>query len=109
MTSGSSSVPDSVLIRLERLAAAGVSLLPVSLLSHFVFERGGFVALVERTVDGFGAIGAPGLLIESGYAALIWRGEEPWFIAQGFERRATTDEVDAARRFAKDVESALRP
>ena len=95
--------------KLERLAASGIQLLPVlEIANHYVFERDGFVALVEKTPAGFGAIGAPGLLVERGFAALVWRGGEGWFVAKGFEQRAQNDQVDALRRFAADLEAALR-
>ena len=54
---------------LERLVAAGIQLLPaVEITTHYVFERDGFVALVERTPEGFGGIGSPGLLTGTGFA-----------------------------------------
>src|SRR5262245_3332951 len=95
--------------KLERLAAARIQLLPAfEIANHYVFERDGFVALVEKTPAGFGAIGAPGLLFERGFAALVWRGSEGWFVAKGFEQRASSEQVDALRQFAQDLESALR-
>ncbi|MBS1877708.1 MAG: hypothetical protein JSU00_31140 [Acidobacteria bacterium] len=96
--------------QLERLAERGVNLLPaVEITTHFIFERDGFVALVERKEDGFGAIGAPGLLGgPAGFAALVWRGAEPWFVARNFEQQATPDQVASIRRFAADLDYALR-
>lgn len=38
----------------ERLAAAGIDLLPAEITTHFLFVRGGFVSLVERRDKGFG-------------------------------------------------------
>jgi hypothetical protein len=94
---------------LERLAGAGIGLVPtVEIRTHYIFERGGFVALVERKPDGFGGIGAPGLMDgPAGYAALVWRGDVPWFVARGFERRATAGQVTALRQFAADLRIAL--
>jgi hypothetical protein len=93
---------------LERLAAAGISLLPaVEITTHYVFERDGFVALVERTPDGFGGIGSPGILTGSGFAALIRRGERSYFVARGFEQEAQPEQADGLRRFAADLKSAL--
>ncbi len=96
--------------QLERLAERGINLLPaVEITSHFIFERDGFVALVERKEDGFGNIGAPGLLVdEGGFAALVWRGDEPWFVARGHEQRATGEQVAAIRKFAHDLDWALK-
>ena len=61
---------------LEKLAAANIQLIPADVTSHFIFERDGFVAFVERREDAFGNIGAPGLMTERGFAALIWRGDQ---------------------------------
>ncbi|MBX9602771.1 MAG: hypothetical protein K2X35_17340 [Bryobacteraceae bacterium] len=94
---------------LERLAAAGIDLAPVSdIARHFVFTRDGFVALVERTpAGGFGPIGSSGLMSERGFAVLVWRGEQPYFVAKGFEQAATTEQVELLRGFSRDLEKAL--
>jgi hypothetical protein len=94
---------------LERLAAAGIQLLPTTdITSHYVFERGGFVALVERLERGFGAIGSAGLLMDSGFAALVWRRGKPWFVAKDREYPAQDEQVAEVRRFSADLEAALR-
>jgi hypothetical protein len=94
--------------KLEKLVAAGIQLLPaIEISTHFVFERDGFVALVERRADGFGGIGSAGMLTEKGIAPLVRRGEESFFIAKGFEQRAEADEVERIRRFQSDLQSAL--
>jgi hypothetical protein len=92
----------------ERLAAAGIDLLPAELTTHFLFVRGGFVSLVERRDRGFGSIGAPGLLIEQGFAALVWRGGEAFFVGRGYERRAEAAEVAALREFDRELRECLR-
>jgi hypothetical protein len=92
---------------LERVAAAGIRLLPAGLAGHFVFERNGFVCLVERAGDGFGPIGAPGLMTEKGFAALVWRGDDGWFVGKGFEQPAAAEQVDKIRAFAADLGAAL--
>lgn len=96
-------------VQLERLVERSIQLLPAAELhSHFLFERDGFVALVERLDGGFGQIGAPGLLIENGgFAALVWRGGEAWFVAKGFEQRAGAAQVASIRQFADDLKYAL--
>ena len=96
--------------QLERLAGRGIHLLPVAeITTHFIFERDGFVALVERKADGFGNIGAPGLLVENaGFAALVWRQGEPWFVARGHEQPAPAAQVEGIREFAADLEWALK-
>jgi len=80
----------------------------VEIANHFVFERDGFVALVERRAAGFGGIGAAGLLTEKGVAPLMLRGGEAFFVAKGFEQRASVEEVEQIRRFQADLKSALR-
>ncbi len=95
--------------RLEKLAAAGIQIIPAGVTSHFILERDGFVAFVERKGDDFGNIGAPGLMTDKGFAALIWRGERPYFIARGFEQAATDEDVQKIRRFSNDLGRALLP
>lgn len=93
---------------LEKLAAANIQLLPATeITTHFVFEREGFVALVERRGESFGEIGSAGLLSEKGLAPLVWRAEAPWFIARGWEQPATQDEVERLRLFQSDLKAAL--
>ncbi|MBI3697179.1 MAG: hypothetical protein HY238_20380 [Acidobacteria bacterium] len=94
---------------MERLARAGFQLLPaLQITSHYVLERDGFVALVERLPDGsFGQSGAPGLLTEGAIAQLVWKKEGPRFVAKGFNRPATTDQVESLRRFHADLSDCL--
>ena len=48
--------------KLEQLVAAGIQLLPATeITTHYIFERDGFVALVERSGEGFGGVGSAGL------------------------------------------------
>jgi len=94
--------------KLERLVAAGIQLLPVvEIPTHFVFERDGFVALVERKGDGFGGIGSAGRLTEKGIAPLVMRGNDAFFVAKGFEQVASAEDVDGIRRFQADLKFAL--
>jgi len=93
---------------LERLATAQIQLLPaVEITTHYVFERDGFVALVERKPEGFGGIGSPGILTGSGFAALIRRGDRAYFVARGFEQEARPEQVEALRRFSTDLKACL--
>jgi len=94
---------------LERLAAANIQLLPVDLDNHFVFERDGFIALVERRRDNsFGRAGSAGLMTEKGLAPLVWRGDVPYFVAKGLpDQQGAQEQVDLLRRFQADLESAL--
>ncbi|MGE5645056.1 MAG: hypothetical protein ACM336_04615 [Acidobacteriota bacterium] len=93
---------------LARLASAGIDLLPLAgLETHFAFHRGGFVALVERTAGGFGSIGSTGLLTDHGFAALVWRPSGPAFVAKGFEKPASKDEVARLRSFSDALADAL--
>jgi hypothetical protein len=95
--------------QLARLAERGINLLLASeITTHFIFERDGFIALVERKASGFGNMGAPGLLVEpAGFAALVWRDGEPWFVARGLAQQASPEQVAAIRGFAHDLEYAL--
>ncbi len=95
--------------QLEKLAGFGIQIVPAAdMTSHFILERDGFVVLVERKSEGFGNIGAPGLLTDHGFAALVWRGEQAYFVARGFEQAASPEQVDRARQFGHDVQAALQ-
>ena len=74
---------------------------------HFVFERDGFIALVERRDNGFGNVGSAGILSEKGFAALVHRDGAPFFVAKDFEQRATAEQVTVLRAFQADLERAL--
>ncbi len=94
--------------KLERLAAAGIQLLPANgIASHYVFERGGFIALVEKTEAGFGAIGGAGVLTGKGMAVLVWRAGTPYLVARGYEQTATPEQVEQLRSFSTDLSAAL--
>lgn len=94
---------------LARLAAANIQLLPLTQIeNHFVFEREGFISLVERARDGgFGRIGTAGLLTERGMAVLMERSAKKIFVAKGLEVEATEAQVLALRAFDKDLREAL--
>lgn len=93
---------------LEELVKCGIQLLPAAeLTTHFIFERDGFIALVERRNNGFGNAGAPGLLCQQGMALLIWRAERAYFVAKGFEREAALEEVEKLRSFSEDLKKSL--
>lgn len=97
-----------MIAQLERLAAAGIQLVPSDALPrHFLLERDGFAALVEQSGGGFGSIGAPGLITARGMAMLIWRGERAFFVNKGFEQEATLEQVAELRRFTSDLTTAL--
>ncbi len=89
---------------------AGIQLLPlVDLTTHFLFARGGYAALVERTAEGFGGIGASGRLTEAGLAPLVWRDGKPFFVRKDHQEPAAAAEVAELRRFAADLTAALAP
>lgn len=94
---------------LARLVAANIQLLPITQIeNHFVFERDGFVSLVERTRSGgFGRIGAAGLLTDRGMAVLMERSARMVFVAKGLEIEATAEQVSALRAFDSDLRAAL--
>lgn len=93
--------------KLERLARAGIQLIPADLRQHYLLERDGFIALVERRNDEFGAAGAAGLLTENGMAPLVWQEGRAFFVARGFRQEATGEQVRLLRRFQADLEAAL--
>lgn len=94
---------------LEKLVELDIQLMPLPQVErHWVFERGGYLALVERTREnGFGGIGSAGLLTASGMAVLVQRGGGHAFVAKGFEVNATAEQVESLRRFADDLKTAL--
>jgi hypothetical protein len=92
---------------LERLAEAGIQLLPIELETHFMCERDGFVALVERRKEGFGAVGAAGLLTSTGLAPMVWRGTKAVFVSRRAAQDATPEQVETIRRFQSDLEAAI--
>ena len=93
---------------LERLVAAQIELLPAAEIStHFIFTRDGFVALVERRAQGFGSIGSAGLLVDQGFAPLVWRGPKAFFVAKGFEQEASTGQILKLKQFSADLKAAL--
>jgi hypothetical protein len=94
--------------KLERLARAGIQTIPAELDTHYILERDGFLALVERREDDFGGAGAAGLLTERGLAPLVWREDRGFFVVRGFEREATPEDVTRLRAFQRDLEDALR-
>ena len=91
----------------EKLVAAGIQIIPAEITSHFILERDGFVAFVEQRENGFGNIGAAGLMTERGFGALIWRGDQAFFVGKGFEQAASPEQVQLIRTFASDLASAL--
>lgn len=93
--------------KLERLSAAGIHLLDTGIPNHYVFERDGFVALVERKGEAFGNIGAPAKLVDSGVALLVWRAGKAFFVNKGFEQEAAGSEVAALRSFDAELRQAL--
>ena len=92
---------------LRGLAAAGFQIVPADLTSHFIIERDGLVAFVERRDNDFGNVGAPGLMTERGFAALIWRDGQAFFVTKGFEQPATPEQVQKLRAFARELEQAI--
>ncbi|MCS6952831.1 MAG: hypothetical protein NZM33_08225 [Bryobacteraceae bacterium] len=95
--------------QLERLRGAGIRIVPLGETStHVLCEREGFAALVARREDALGPAGSTGLLTPRGFAALVWKQEGAVFVAKGWEQPATPEQVEALRRFAADLEAALR-
>lgn len=93
--------------QLDSLAAAGIHVVPSEITSHLMVERDGFVAFIERRENALGNVGAPGLATEQGFAALVWRGGQAFFVGKGFEQLASAQQVDALRTFASDLARAV--
>ena len=99
-----------ILATLERLAASNINLVPSDLNGFFVFERDGFVCLVEKTKHGaFGGIGSVCRLLNDGFATVLWSGERAYYVQKGGARtEATPEEVVLFRRFSADLRAALK-
>jgi len=93
--------------RIESLTAAGFQIVPADIASHFLVERDGFVAFIERRSGDFGNIGGAGLMTERGFAALVWRTDQAFFVGKGFEQPATAEQVQKLRNFARELEQAI--
>jgi hypothetical protein len=94
--------------KFRKLVDFNIQLLPIpEIETHFVFERDGFAALVERRNNDFGRIGTAGLLSEKGVAPIVWRKADPFFVAKGFEQPATPEQVRQLRTFQNDLAAAL--
>ena len=94
--------------KFQKLVDANIQLLALpEITTHFVFERDGFIALVERVKDTFGRIGSAGLLSDKGMAALVWKNGSAFFIAKGFQQPATESDIEQLRLFQRDLEAAL--
>lgn len=97
-----------------KLEAIGIRILEAEVRSHFILERDGFVAFVERRTDSsgneaFGNIGAPAFVTEQGIGVLLWRGDQAYFVGKGFEQLATGEQVQRLRAFAADLEKEIAP
>ena len=96
------------LAQLERIAAAGIHLVPLAQLEHFfVFERDGCFALVENCEGRFGAIGSPGLMTEHGFAPLIQRPDGPAFVCKGHAVEASPEQAAQIHAFFTQLKHAL--
>jgi len=94
--------------QLERIAAAGIRFLPTPQLAHhFVFERDGFVLLVENKAGRFGSVGSPGLLTERGFAPLVEKNGRKVFVSKDYEREATPEEAQRINKFFTDLKAVL--
>ena len=102
-------MPADLTVKLERLAALGFDLAPLPGFDrHLVIARRGIVALVERNEEGLGQAGSPGILTPKGFAALVWRGEEAFFVAKGLEQPADPVQIREVRGFSADLAQAMK-
>ena len=90
----------------DRLATLQIQILAEAE-RHFLLARDTCVVLVERTADGIGSIGSTGVMTEAGLAYLVWRDGRALLVGKGGEQAADTPQVEAVRRFTKDLKSAL--
>jgi hypothetical protein len=68
-----------------------------------MFTRGNCAAVGHER-----SIGSSGLMIESGFAYLVWREERAYLVAHGgAEQPATDEQIAAIRRFSSDLKQAL--
>jgi hypothetical protein len=72
-----------------------------------VFERDGYIALVERRGEGFGNVGSAGLLTEKGLAPVMYRSDGAFFVSKGFSQPAEPEQLETLRRFQQDLIDAL--
>jgi hypothetical protein len=101
-------VDSGTLAQLERIAAAGIQVIPIAALDrHFVFEREGVFILVENREGRFGGIGSPGLITEHGFAPLVERAGRMVFIHKGNEQQADPAQVERARELLTILKAAL--
>jgi hypothetical protein len=89
-----------------RLSELHIELL-VEAPAHYLFARETFVALVERTPEGFGSIGSTGVMTPQGLAYLVWRKERAFLKAKGGEAEADDRQVEAIRKFSEDLKLAI--
>jgi hypothetical protein len=47
-------------------------------------------------------------MTERGFAALIWRDDQAFFLGKGFEQPASPEQVQSIRAFASDLAAALQ-
>lgn len=99
-----------LLSTLERLAQARFNLVPADLAGYFVFERDGFVCLVEKSKDGgFGSVGSVCRLFDEEFAVVLFYGERAFYARKGQPRsEATADEIALYRAFSADLRAALK-
>ena len=98
----------ALLARFERLAAGGISLLPVAgMENHFVFTRDDIAVVVERRGEGFGGIGSPGRITERGFEPLVYSSGGAHFVSKSERSPASATDIIAARFLLADLKSAL--
>jgi hypothetical protein len=74
---------------------------------YTMFTRGNCAAIGHEQPAGV-SLGSSGTMTESGFAYLVWREERAFLVAHGgTETAASSEEVDAIRRFSADLKTAL--
>jgi len=85
----------------SQLEAFGIQVM-VQLPAFSIYARGDCIGVV-----GGGSQGSTGMLTPQGLSFLVWRDGKPFLTAKGVETPATPEQVEAIRRFSKDLKIAL--
>ena len=76
---------------------------------YTMFTRGNCAAVGHEQAAGV-SLGSSGLMTEAGFAYLVWREDVAWLVQHGgAEQPASSEQVEAIRRFSADLKSALAP
>jgi hypothetical protein len=101
-------LPAPLLERLQRLAQAGIEIVPAPGLERYLLlGKDGYFALAERLPDGFGSLGSPGIITPHGFAPLICGDTGCTFVCKSYRQEASPEQVAGARAFFTQLKQAL--